>query len=107
MLQYGSIVCKPKNNNLDAFNVWVGYKAKRLEVVDETLIKPILNFIYEVWAGSNNEIYQYLLTWMHYLLAKPELKTRICLFAHSISHGAGKNTFIVNVGKNCYQIVFR
>ena len=36
---------------------------------------------------------------MHYLLAKPELKTRICLFAHSKNHGAGKNTltdFLIN-----------
>jgi hypothetical protein len=56
----------PKN----VFNLFPGFKAKRVEWSDEkyALITPFLTHIFEVWANSNTEYYLWILAWLQYPL---------------------------------------
>lgn len=91
---YGGICCKPINNeNNRAFNVWQGYRAKIVEEVDMTKVQPWLDFIKEIWANNDETVYNYLITWLYYILIRPETMTKVAIFAHSANQGVGKNTF--------------
>jgi hypothetical protein len=105
--RFNSIVFKPNNHNLieNEFNTWIGYKAKLISngIYDTAsissrsnpnyeIIQPILDLLKEIWCDNNEEVYQYLLTWIYILLIKPETKTNVCIFACS-QQGCGKNTF--------------
>jgi hypothetical protein len=106
---YKDIVCIPnyRCNNPDYFNIWQEYKARRLESCDITRIQPLLDLLKEVWCDNNEELYQYLLSWLYQLLITPEKKTKVALFVYSENQGCGKNTFTdflkeFVIGRNSY-----
>lgn len=74
------------------FSLFQGYKYKCVETVDESLIKPFLNLIYEVIADSNKEVYDYIIKWISYIIQNPGQKTETSLILKG-SQGIGKNTF--------------
>jgi len=91
---YRTLVCKPNyDNNKYEFNVWSGYEAKLVNDFDINKIQPILDFLKEIWCNNDDKLYKYLLTWLYYLVIKPEERTKIALFIQSTKHGCGKNTF--------------
>ena len=74
------------------FSLFQGYKYKCVETVDEHLIKPFLDLIYEVIADSNKEVYDYIIKWVSYIVQNPGQKTETSLILKG-SQGIGKNTF--------------
>jgi len=91
---YNNIVCKPNSADIrqNEFNLWRGYKAKLLDNPNYNIIQPMLLFLKEIWCNNNEHVYNYLLTWLYYLLIKPEMRTNVSIFCSS-KQGCGKNTF--------------
>lgn len=93
---FSDIVCKPnaKDAASHEFNIWQGFKAKEVDKVDEQLIQPILNMLYEIWADKKEELYFYFLKWFSFLICHPSEVPGVALAAISEGEGAGKNKFI-------------
>ena len=89
---YLNMVCEPNNTNSEYFNTWEGYKALLVPEVNMDLVNPILDLILTVWCSNNVEYYNYFLTWLYYLIARPEIKTEKCIFGYSHEQGTGKST---------------
>lgn len=66
------------NNSLGKFNIWNDMLVRHVEKIDETKIKPLLNFINEVWAHKNPKIYDYLINWFGKMMSNE--KTGVLLF---------------------------
>ncbi len=103
---YRSLVCKPglhSDNNV--FNIWQKYSAEKLDSYNLEIIQPMLDFIKEVICNNDDESYKYLMTWLYYLIDKPEEQTNIAIFLLS-EQGTGKNTFTTFIslilGKHLY-----
>ena len=76
----------------NVFSLFQGYKYNFLPKVDETLIKPFLDFILEVICDSNNEAYIYVLKWISYIVQNPGVKTKTAIVLKGLQ-GIGKGTF--------------
>jgi len=79
------------------FNQWQGVRANHITQTDKSkaLIKPLLDFLYELYANSDEATYKWILAYFKAILVSGKRqKTGICLFLYSKMHGAGKNTFI-------------
>lgn len=93
--RFRTMYCHPTIKKPKAFNLWRGYKAQLVDDTPENIIKkiePMLNFIKEVWCNENDDIFKYFMLWLYYLIAKPEEKTRVAIFAYSEKQQVGKNT---------------
>lgn len=73
------------------FSIWQPFKAKINEITTDDLlkIKPILDFIEQIWAAKDHDIYEYLLTWLRQVLMG--FRTNIALYVYG-GQGTGKNT---------------
>lgn len=60
--------------------------------VDMKLIKPILEFILEIWANNDKQKYEYILTWLHEVFMG---RNHIALLLYSDKILCGKN-FLLN-----------
>lgn len=89
---YSGIESVPHNTNLNFFNIWPGYKAVLVPEINMDVVNPILELIKTVWCSNNLEYYNYFLTWLYYLIARPETKTRKCIFGYSHERGNNKLT---------------
>ena len=76
----------------DVFSYFQGYDYKELEDYDEDVISVYLNHIRENIANGNEELYNYILNWISYILQNPGGKTETCLVITG-EQGTGKNTF--------------
>lgn len=76
----------------DAYSYFHGYDYKELDDYDEDIISPFLNHIRENIANGNEELYNYILNWVSYILQNPVGKTGSCLVITG-EQGTGKNTF--------------
>lgn len=76
----------------DVFSYFQGYDYKELEDYDEDRISVYLNHIRENIANENEELYNYILNWISYILQNPGGKTETCLVITG-EQGTGKNTF--------------
>ena len=76
----------------DVFSYFQGYDYKELEEYDEDRISVYLNHIRENIANENEELYNYILNWISYILQNPGGKTETCLVITG-EQGTGKNTF--------------
>lgn len=92
---FSEVVCKPNADELELneFNIWTGFRAKVLESFDENKIAPVLDLLKKVWCDDEEEIFQYLLDWLSFLVCKPE-KTPDVAIAIFGKEGTGKDTFI-------------
>ncbi len=103
--RYSNITCKPKTETGKEFNIWSGYQAQEVPELNINLVQPMLDFIREVWCRNDEQFYRYLMSWLHQVIAKPEARTQVTVFAYSREHGTGKNTltdFLLDyvIGKN-------
>lgn len=80
------------STNPNMFSYFLGYEYKELDDYDEDIISPFLNHIRENIANGNEELYNYILNWVSYILQNPNGKTGSCLVITG-EQGTGKNTF--------------
>lgn len=80
------------STNQQIFSYFRGYDYKELDDYDEDVISFYLNHIRENIANGNEELYNYILNWISYILQNPEGKTGSCLVITG-EQGTGKNTF--------------
>ena len=78
-----------KDNVLSMFH---GYAHNTLDSVDMNKIQMFLDFVKEVIANNNEEIYQFVLNWIAYIIQNPGKKTEIALILKGLQ-GIGKNRF--------------
>lgn len=74
------------------FSVFQGYDYEELDDYDENIISVYLNHIRENIANGNEELYNYILNWISYILQNPEGRAGVCLVLTG-EQGTGKNTF--------------
>jgi hypothetical protein len=84
-------------NKKKIFNLFTGWKAKRVKEVQLPLIQPILNHIKNIYANESNkegleERYQYIISWFADIFQNPDRKSGTALVWVS-NEGAGKNIF--------------
>ena len=91
---YNRKVFKPDPNfkSETEFNTWLPYKARTTEI-DPLVIEPMLDFIKRVVASNDEELYDYLITWMSFMVCQPNKKAQKALFLYG-GHGVGKDTII-------------
>lgn len=85
--------------NLHTLNIYPGIKAQILENQDsESLaktVKPLTDFLSEVWCQNDELTYNYLMKWLQVALTDNRKKTESMLFVCSEEHSTGK-TIICN-----------
>lgn len=84
---YSELSPKLTDNN---YNLFSGFKAKRIDNVSMDVINPVLKHIESVWAGDNKEWYHWILSYFSWILKYPHIKTQKVLTLSS-DQGAGKN----------------
>lgn len=98
--RYSQIIFEPNPDGQlpDSFNLWCGFKAKRVKKVNEKLIEPLLIHIKEVLADNNEERYDYILSWLASIIQTPWIKTRRAMMLKS-DQQCGKGTFTYFLSK--------
>ena len=88
---YNNIVFKPNNVELkrNDLNIWSGFKAQEVQIVDMEIVNVFTNHIMEVWAGNNKEYYRYIMSWLAQVIQTPEKKTEVAILLQG-GQGSGK-----------------
>jgi hypothetical protein len=91
---YSSLCYKP---NLDdvaphQYNTWSKLQADK-EIIIETDVNPLLDFIKEIICNKNDDLYKYIITWLRRICKTPWNKTQTVLLFHS-KQGTGKGSFV-------------
>lgn len=75
----------------DNVNTFGGFKAKLLptEQVQVDRIQPIIDHLFNIWAGGDTHIYKYIMTWLHTMFHGK--KTGIMMVLQSEAQGSGKS----------------
>jgi putative DNA primase/helicase len=100
-IQYDDIEFDPEKTELNAFNLWSGFKSQPIQNIN--LIRPILHHIREIWANGITERYNYIINWLANIIQKPwEKNGTVLVFIGA--QGCGKNilcNFLMNdlIGK--------
>lgn len=90
--KYATLVNDPDEpKNSKNLNIWTGYKAKKVDKVDDSLISPVLNFFKEVWCSNDETMFNYLMKWFAFICQKPGQKSKVACVAIS-GQGCGKGT---------------
>jgi hypothetical protein len=79
----------PKKNII---NLFLGWKAKKVEQIDMDKIKPVFRHIKKIFCSGNQECYHYMVKWMAHLIQKPRDKVPVGIILQS-EQGAGKDLF--------------
>ena len=88
---YSEIIIDPTYKNTKGFNIWKGYKAKLSNKNID--LSMFFNFVKKILCKNDEVKYEYLLTFIFYIIKYPEQKIPVCLFLYSNVEGVGKNTF--------------
>jgi phage/plasmid-associated DNA primase len=64
--------------------------------LDIKLIQPFLDHVYNIISDRNNDLYNYILNWIYYLLQNPGSKTETAFLIIG-EQGTGKNKFFIDV----------
>lgn len=92
-LNFNKIDCLLDNEQKDRiFNVWSGYDAKITNNIDIVGVHMMTEFIMKTWAGSNKELFHYIISWFANIVQTHEING-VALVCYSIQ-GAGKNTLV-------------
>ncbi|DAZ96723.1 TPA: hypothetical protein N0F65_011760 [Lagenidium giganteum] len=75
------------------FSTCVPFKGNILESVDNKGIEPFLNFVKEIIADNDNELFEWLIKWIAHICKYPSSRTRCALTLLSKDEGTGKGTF--------------
>lgn len=87
-------------SNIKSFNTFIGYKAKLLkkEEVDESLVQPWLNHIFNVFVDRNEEHFQYFLKYFQTIFKYPRTKTRKVMgFVSNGQQVGGKGAYFIDL----------
>lgn len=78
---YTSIVCKPCDYELEQheYNIWSGFKATKVDVIDMSIVDLYLKHIYEVWCCCDENQYRYVLSWFSQIIQMPYKKTEVVI----------------------------
>jgi hypothetical protein len=61
---YKKVECKLSNSYEKNFNLWSGFKAKYTDIEEDEGCEMMKKFIFETWASSNQEYYNYIISWL-------------------------------------------
>ncbi|AHC55080.1 highly derived D5-like helicase-primase [Tunisvirus fontaine2] len=76
---------------VEYINTFEGFKAQPVdEGVNQEKIRPLLDHIFEVWADSSKENFDYVISWLSHIVKYPREKTGVALVILSEAQGAGK-----------------
>ncbi|KAI9093839.1 hypothetical protein DFS34DRAFT_696561 [Phlyctochytrium arcticum] len=93
LLTFKKIVMNPQRigdlNGLE-LNLFRGFKAKKLESYDETILAPIWYHLRDIMNRGVEEHSRYLEGWLASLVQRPDDKNRTAIVLHG-SQGTGKN----------------
>lgn len=79
--------------NETKFSTCVPFKGRILHSVDDDVIGPFLNFLREIIANNDDELYTWLINWIAHIYKYPNSRTRCALILLSLEEGTGKGTF--------------
>ena len=82
LAEYECKIFEPNHNN---FNLWTGFQAEETEEMGN--LKLIKKFIFETWASSNLEYYEYIISWFKGLLTNDLNRVALCMISKP---GTGK-----------------
>jgi hypothetical protein len=94
---YAEIVSEPRKDVIHKgkFNIWTPFKADKQDIkYDENYVKPMLDYILEILATNNEDIFKYIISWVRHICKYPEKKTGKILVFQSNKQRAGKGTFV-------------
>ena len=74
------------------FSIFQGFKYPCLDRIDYSKIQPFLDFVREVIADNNVDVYEYLINWLSYIVQNPGKKTKTAIVLKGLQ-GIGKGTF--------------
>lgn len=103
------IVCDPQNTDPSAYNMWNGFLAEKLPVVDEeeeeALVEPIVHHISRVMTDDNEEHTGWILDYLANILQRPHQKTQVAISLFG-KQGCGKGILFdffrtKILGENC------
>ncbi len=80
------------SSNPRIFNIFTGFKYSAAETVDMTLIQFFLDFVRDIIANGREDVYEYLMNWIAYIVKNPGKKTETCIVLKG-SQGVGKNRY--------------
>lgn len=76
----------------DVFSVFQGFKYGSEEPIDERIIKPYLDLVFDVIASKDKTVYEYVLNWFANIVQHPSVKNETALVIKG-NQGTGKGTF--------------
>ena len=80
------------SDNPEFFSIFYGYQYSPLKEIEMPIIQPFLNHIHDIIADNNDELYEYILNWVSYIIQNINGKTETALVLTG-KEGTGKNTF--------------
>lgn len=75
------------------FNMWTGFKAQRVPVVDHALLKPLLDVLRFGWASGKENVYKRIITFLAKTVVEPDIKIGNALVLYGLG-GEGKSTIV-------------
>jgi hypothetical protein len=98
---YNRLVFKPTSKVYpDEFNIWQGFNIdqKKYDKATDKQCSNFVNFIFDVIANQNRDIYSYILYWLADMIQRPEEKQGVALVFKSTEEGTGKSFFCETIG---------
>ena len=81
---------EPDDENV--FNLFQVFSWNEVEEIDEKLIEDFLEFVKEIIANSNEDVYNYIINWIAKLIQNPGIKLESMIVLTG-KQGCGKKTF--------------
>ncbi|KAA6362211.1 MAG: hypothetical protein EZS28_042262, partial [Streblomastix strix] len=75
------------------FNVFQGYKYKKVDEIDQSKIEQFLGLVKDTIAANDDRINEYLLNWFAYIVYNTGKKTETAVILQGLQ-GIGKNVYI-------------
>jgi hypothetical protein len=84
------------NHKKKEFNMYTGFKAKRVDQVNMTMIQPILDHMRDCWADGNDNLFDYIKQWFRHSFTEPWNKTQVVILLYGLE-GTGKGILLDNL----------
>lgn len=77
----------------DCFYMNRQFQAKKLEAYDLNVIQILLDFIKEIFCKNDEDVYNYFMRWLSFIVKYPNMKSNVATILYSKEQGCGKGTF--------------